>query len=242
MLEQVRQYRDNNEFPEEVSMEQVLQEDMLFRRHRKLREAEELTYEFTKDPALLHQYYVLRSLVFARTHGVDFEKEEDSFDTKSDTLIVRAGNQVLGGVRMTFSHPDKPTQLSMEKYGVKLQENLPELELAKNGYCEASRMAILEEYQTNDITTAFIRLMFQHCHSLGIKYAFSMSPNSLHRLYRITSRKLDYICRVVDNIHFPHNIDGIEGNGFKLLLFDVETSLTKNPKRNLTHRTLVSLA
>lgn len=205
-------------------MKYVENEDLMFERHRRVSKSPEFTYEFTKDPGLLQQYYSLRNRVFERTHGVNFPPVADAFDKVSDILVVRVGNQVVGGTRMTFKAPNKNTLVSLQKYNIDLPNDLPELKLDQSGYCDASKMAILEEYQTIDIMKNLINLMYQHCHKRGYRYAFSMCPTLVYRLYRLNINRLGYLCNVCETIKFPANVDGVSGDGFKLMMFDVGKS------------------
>ena len=229
MAQALQQDTNTEIFPEGLSMQHVVNEDLLFRRHKRLRNLPELTYEFTKDPALLQQYYMLRSLVFERSYGVSIEPEADVYDDESHILIARAGNQVVGGVRMTFKLPGNNSKISLSKYHIDIEAALPELNLGANGYCEAARMAVLEEYQATDITRKLMEIMFKHSHSLGIKHAFSMVPTAVYRLHRITCKKLGYKYELLDHVTLPSDVDGVDGKSFKLMLFDVGNSI-KSPK------------
>src|SRR5262245_61680552 len=60
-----------------------------------------LTFEFTRDPALLHQYYRLRENEFNSVMKLtDYSGAENEYDRKGHIMVVRTGNQVVGGARI----------------------------------------------------------------------------------------------------------------------------------------------
>jgi hypothetical protein len=218
---------------EKELMKLVDNEDLMFDRHRRLRKLPEITYEFTKDPGLLQQYYSLRGLVFSRTHGIDMPGIADSYDEKSEIIIAKLGDQVIGGTRLTFIKAGDDPSVSLNKYSIHLEKDMPELSLNKIGFCDASKMVILEEFQTRDIMKNLIDIMFRRCNEKGFKYAFSMCPTIVYRLYRLTINRLGYHSELCEKIRFPDNVDGVSGSTFKLMMFDIEKSFSISGNKKL---------
>ena len=71
-------------------------------------------FEFTRDPAYLHQYYLLRARL---SNGIatfsQIFAQADEADKRSHILVARRGNQVIAGVRLTVSGPRQPQPLPM---------------------------------------------------------------------------------------------------------------------------------
>ncbi len=229
MFEQGMQYRETTEFPEGASMEHVLQEEMMFRRHRRLREAEELTYEFTTDPALLHQYYVLRSILLYRAVGSEISTEADSYDERSHILVARKGNQVVGGVRLIIRDPrkgDKP--LWLERGGFSLADQLPQLELDKTPYCDFSRLAILEEFQQTGASLRMYEELYKLSSSYGVKYHFATATAPALRIQKRMLQKMGHHIYILPQVSVPER-DGDFGK-MRLILMTPKTEKPVTPE------------
>jgi len=239
MLEQATQYSENNEFLEGASMEHVLQEDMMFRRHRRLREAEELTYEFTTDPALLHQYYVLRSLIFDRALQVSLPAEADEIDQQSDILIARQGNQVVGGVRMQIIEPHSDTKTMINQYGGDAKKTLPNLDLDKKRYCELSRMVIPEEFQNSDVVSGIFSSLLERSLKEHIDYGLLIGMKSALRVHRKIFNRLGVDVSCIDKINVP-DAEELVGKDFGMIVVNnlsaSHYNATPKTKRVSSHR------
>lgn len=167
------------------SDDSALSEEYLTRKFlRPAHNLESVVYELTRDPGLLHQYYQLREQMFISVWGLDnFSGKEDEFDSKSDIMVARLGNQVIGGCRLTFSHPNHPLRLPMEKEFI-ISDLLPELPLEDCIHVEISRMAILPEFQNSLAMLEISRQLLMRGAQQKARYAFTLAPVPLARNYR----------------------------------------------------------
>ena len=107
---------------------------------------EPITFEFTQDPAILHQYYRLREIMYNKTFNVeDYHWGEDSYDRIGHILIARRGNLCLGGCRLIVREGDETWAMPMECEELNLRKTFPELSLDKVRHAEISRFAIMED-------------------------------------------------------------------------------------------------
>ena len=143
MLEQVTKNREVNDFPEGMSMQHVINEDLMFDRHRRLRTRPDAVYEFTTDLDLLHQYYVMRSIHLSKVLPTVVPAEADPYDERSEIMVVRIGRQVVGGARILLKRNPRDPALYIERGGFNLPDALPELDLNSVTYCEISKMFLL---------------------------------------------------------------------------------------------------
>jgi len=162
-----------------------LSEEYLTRRFlRPAHRLENITYELTRDPGLLHQYYLLREQMFISVWGLaNFSGMKDEYDDESDVMVARLGNQVVGGCRLTFSRPDSPRRLPMEKAFL-ICDLLPELPLEDCIHVEISRMAILPEFQNSLAMLEISRQLLKRGADQKARYAFTLAPVPLARNYR----------------------------------------------------------
>ena len=164
---------------------------------------DDVVYEFTKDPALLEQFYHLRRDMYLRTWGLSDFPLKDADDTRSHTLILRVGRQCVGGVRMIIRTPRSRKGLPMEQAGVSLENALEGVNLKRISYCEISRLARLPEYRGFEYTLGV------HCHlrrkalAHDVRYAFILSPGSNARMYRRTIVNEAEPYHILDHVKVP---------------------------------------
>lgn len=145
----------------------------------------ELVYEFTRDPGLLHQYFILRDQMFINVWGVEHSLAvKDEYDDKSHILVVRKGNQVVGGTRLTVSTPKHPQVMPMEGDDFNLRKVLPDLNLAQKKYGCISRMAVLPHGSEEDVVLEIFSHLYRKSIALGLSHWFAVSPKVTARMYR----------------------------------------------------------
>lgn len=203
----------------------------------KAREAkQEITFEFTRDPALLQQYYNLREQMYIRVWGLKhFAASEDALDKRSHILVARKGKYVIGGARITTRPPGSAKLLPMEKNGeVDLQALLPELHLSECKYAEFSRLAVDREY----LGGALSRLIYQQLNrksiALRIKHVFAIAPVVQARNYKKTYNAMGLNYKILTNVNVP---DREEYEGIRMCLsmldlsaFAADTATTLEPE------------
>lgn len=208
-----------------ASAEMDLTEKYLARRAQKLLPAkQEVKYEFTQDPGLLHQFYKLREEMFISVWGLKhFTGGEDAFDHSSHIIVARLGKQVIGGTRLTISSPAAPQALPMEHDDFKLSELFPDLGLVNRSYCEFSRAAILPDYQSGPVMPIGFAKAIQRAIAEGVDYAFTLSPIPMARNYRQTMQAFGFGWNIRSDIKIPER-ESFEGIRMVLSVMDLSKS------------------
>lgn len=135
---------------------------------------EAITYEFTRDPGFLHQYYRLRDQLFFSVWGLAaLPGAKDEYDERSDVLVARVGNLVIGGYRLTYNYPGTNRNLPMEKNGFSVRDALPDMRVDEVMSAEISSLAILPEYRSASVIAQLFRELSARCVQKKLRYAFS---------------------------------------------------------------------
>lgn len=157
---------------------------------RSTRKKKELVFEFTKDPGLLHQYHVIYEREFRAMHNPNYTHVEDDHDRRSHFLIVRRGNFVVGGARLSVKTPRQPQALPIEMNGFRVEEHFPYLGQKELSYGQVGRVCLLPEFR-DGLTT---RMIFWHIHrksvALGISELFGTATLVSVRSYRQSCRSI----------------------------------------------------
>ena len=109
-------------------------EESLTRRYGKTKKkSEELVFEFTRDPALIHQYHRIYEEQFRIVHhAVNYRSQQDEHDRNGYIMIVRDGNLCVGGARLSIKTPRKRQSLPIEMNEFRLSDYFPQLEQKLN--------------------------------------------------------------------------------------------------------------
>ena len=188
-------------------------------RHRALPREAQLTYEFTKDPGYLHQYYVIRAQLLNDTYGDAIPEQSDTYDQRSHILVVRKGRQVVGGARMTVRSPRKEGRLPLEGDDFDLVNVLPELHLENQKYCEFSRVAILPEFQNEGILAKMFQRFYEKCEAMNIRCGFSVAPRPITIMHRRLAREQGYNYTQFKELQLPERLTSVVR--LHLVMFDV---------------------
>lgn len=190
------------------SVAPALPENALERRYAEKVGPEQVTYEFTRDLGLLHQYYQLREQMFISVWGLKhFYGGKDKYDDISDILIARSGNLCVGGGRLTYSSPKNPIDTPIEYGDFRLQKLFPELDLGSKIYAECTRLALLPEYRTKEISFEIYRRIVQYHLRIKASYGFWVAPLPLARTYRQNCINLGFPCKIRLDIEIPDKED-----------------------------------
>jgi hypothetical protein len=160
----------------------------------------------TQDPALLAQYFELRSVVYRRHYphlAEDFGKEE-KLDSLSH-IVVGYQDRVVAGGRITVSRPGRPQRMPMEESGFRLAEALPDFGLGRRPFAEISRMTVDPAFAAG--RRCALGLIFELAHTianLGVDLAFSICPEPMVRLNEWNSRRCGVGFQVFREIPVPN--------------------------------------
>lgn len=183
---------------------------------RSMQPSPNVSYEFTEDAGLIHQYCILREQMFIKVWGLQhFCGKKDKFDDVSHIIIGRRGLQVIGGGRLTVSSPAMRRQLPMEGADLNLQALFPELDLQSHTYGEYSRLAILPEFRGGAVFMEGTRRFLRRTVAEGVEFAFNMAPLPLARTYRQALMSMGLNWQIRSDIVVP---DREEFEGIKMVI------------------------
>lgn len=206
------------------AVDTTLSEDYLARRFQRAgKTQQDVAYEFTRDPGLLHQYYRLREDMFIHVWGLKhFSGQEDMFDVISDIMVARKGLQCIAGGRLTVSSPQNRCLLPMEKDDLSLPSLFPELDLEETTYGEFSRLSILPEFRAGAVFPEMARRFIQKAISQGVEYAFNIAPAPLARSYRQTVQLFGLKWDICHHVQIPQRE---EYEGIQMVVSVMDLSL-----------------
>lgn len=181
-------------------------QESLVRKHDLAKNREPIVYEFTNDPALLHQYYRLREIMYRRMFKTDkFVGTEDVYDKISHILIARQGKLCIGGARLTIREPYEEFLLPMETEQFKLKEKLPQLGLEYGRHGEASRFAIMEGYNEREVMYNLSKLLCEKGLQQDLRYVFAKSTYPMARNWRMIGNRILNIDTQILDVEVPEN-------------------------------------
>lgn len=167
--------------PNEYTLER---EEALARRYSR-KPLPPLAFEFTRDPAYLHQYYRLRENEYNAFYGINpLSGAECEHDHTGHIMVVRMGNQIVGGARINTKTPRKRNLLPMEINGFRLENYFPQLERKQLSYGQACSMVLLPEFRGGDIVREMVKRVCTKGAALNLAVLFATCPISNARLYK----------------------------------------------------------
>ena len=134
---------------------------------------------------MLHQYYNIREQEFKSVYGAkNFKGEETEFDRDGEILIVRKGNQCVGGARLFISTPRLRKKLPLEINDFSLDKYFPELKQKEMSYGQASGFTLLPEFRGGDVTNMLFRRLYHRAIASNIDIIFAVTTILNARVYR----------------------------------------------------------
>ncbi|HLG63075.1 MAG TPA: GNAT family N-acetyltransferase [Ktedonosporobacter sp.] len=167
-----------------ASTRDMEREEEALRRHYSRNPYPELTFEFTRDPGLLHQYYRIRSDEYKAVHRVHLLATEGEEDRGSHILVVRRDNFCVGGIRINTRNPRKNYLLPIEIADFRLEKHFPQLLHGQMGYCQFGALVLLPEFRGAGITTELFRRVHNKAVALNCKMMFLFAPVFMVEHYR----------------------------------------------------------
>jgi len=149
------------------------------------RKKEELVFEFTRDPAMLHQYYRIYEDQFRAVHNAQRYEHtaEDEHDRRSHIIVARRGNLCVGGARLSVKTPRQPHLLPVEIDGFRLEDNFPHLKEKEMRYAQIGRFCLLPEFRGSSNTQMMLEHLYRKSVALGMDVVFGTAPLLNARVY-----------------------------------------------------------
>lgn len=203
MSEQMSQQMHEDD-SEALNFTGVLQAIETKREFNTYAKGEQVIYEFTEDPGLLHQYYRLREDRYNRTlKSEGYNWGEDFHDKLSYILIARRNRLCLGGCRLTIREGDETWMLPVENSEFNLRNTFPDLLLDSVRHAEISRFVVMDDNgDESNIFNGLCKAMYNKVITSDIRYLFAVSSYSLARNWRAVSNSFGVKnTRIIENIH-----------------------------------------
>ena len=182
-------------------------EDVFIRDTKKLSwQNEPVVYEFTNDPALLHQYYRLREEMYRKTFQTEqFSGTEDVYDKISHILIARKGRLCIGGCRLTIREAHEEFLLPMESDSFRLRQELPDYSLNQCRHGEVSRFAVMAGESEKEVIFTLAKLIAEKAVQLDLDHAFTRSTHTMARIWRMSGKAPGVKAKILNNVDIPVN-------------------------------------
>ena len=164
-----------------------------FRKNRKSYDKSELVYEFTRDPALLHQYTMLYKAECRVANDPEFQKADEELTRKSLVFVVRSGSLVVGGARITIKTPRHNILLPLEIGEFRLEKVFPELAIRQMRYAEFSRIVLLPDYRADGIMVEMFSMFCRKSIAAYLDVFFAAAP-------LVNTRMFSYCCNRVPGL------------------------------------------
>lgn len=144
-----------------------------------------LIFEFTRDPALLHQYYGIYEEQFRAVHNATrySHSEEDEHDRHGHIVVARIGNQCVGGARLSVKTPRQPHLLPVELNDFRLEHHFPELAQKQMRYGQVGRFCLLPDFRGGQNTRMLLWHLYRKAAALNLDIIFGTAPMSNARVY-----------------------------------------------------------
>lgn len=142
----------------------------------------QIQFEFTRDPALLKQFYRIYENEFKAVLNADYRHDpDDEHDRDGLFLLGRQGDQCIGGARLSVKTPQHPALLPIEMNDFRIEDLFPHLRQKQLSYAQIGRLCLSPEFRGGSAT----RMMFWHFFSkavaLDLDMIFATAPRIIAR-------------------------------------------------------------
>jgi hypothetical protein len=165
-----------------------------------------ISYEFTKSPELLKQYYKIREECYREDLGLEkFSGAEDESDRIGYIAVARAGEKVIGGAKLIIATPNSGIALPLEADHFMVRDLMPELNGDKVSFCEITRFAIIPSFRIGgEVFSKLTEMILTKAKNDGCHYQLSVAPLAQARTYRMISKKLGFSPVIRTDIEVPY--------------------------------------
>ena len=141
----------------------------------------------------IEQYFAIREQTYKTAIGANFYAGEDENDSKSHIVLALAGDNCIGGIRITVSSPEKPMTLPTECNVFQFSKIYGELDFSNLTYCEATRLAILPDFSNGSVLPRLFEEATRFgTQELGVEMVFGRSASTQTRAFRTHYKNMGY--------------------------------------------------
>lgn len=168
--------------------------------------AHNISYEYAETQEDLNTYYQIREEAYRDIlQEKNFSGAEDEFDRYSFILLIKAGNRVVGGARLTVSDAADNRLMPLEADGFDIKSHFPQLDFSKIRYCEMSRLALLPEFRNGVISQEIHQKFIDLCREKNIHVGFARTTPLQQRRTKTIFSNLGHNMIIRRDIKLPHN-------------------------------------
>lgn len=163
-----------------------------------------VSFELSREPRMLQQYYRIREQCFRSELGVaGFDGGEDCYDGLSDVLVIRDGDRCIGGVRMLDPSKLPGHRLPFEAGDVDIRRYLSIEQEPLSQYCQWSRLAIDPKYRNKVDLLQFCNALTESAKNKGFLYSLYISEGIRTRLFMKLHKKLGFDYHILEDVEVP---------------------------------------
>lgn len=155
----------------------------------------QISYELTKDPKLLEEYYQVRGRCYQQELKLSsFDGSEEPADRYGDIFVAKDDRGCLGGARIVGSENGLFSNLSFA-------DLMEQLNLLPGQCCIWERLAVSHTFRESQRQPEFCDYLIQTSRALGYDYAFMVSSVRNARFYRLCHSTLNIpfqICHQIE--------------------------------------------
>ncbi len=141
----------------------------------------------------IEQYFAIREETYKTSVGANFYAGEDEYDGKSHIVLALAGDNCIGGIRITVSSPENRMALPTEKDGFQFKTIYDKIEFEDLTYCEATRLAILPDFRNSNVLPMLFEAATKYAIDvLGVEMVFGRAANLQTRIFQTHYRNMGY--------------------------------------------------
>lgn len=154
----------------------------------------QISYEITKDPKLLEEYYQVREQCYQRELKLpSFDGSEEASDRYGDIFVAKDNSRCLGGARIVGNESGLFSSLSFF-------DLMEQLNLLPGQCCVWERLAVSHTFRESQRQPEFCDHLIQTSRSLGYDYAFMVSSVRNARFYRLCHSTLNIPFQICHDI------------------------------------------
>jgi len=136
-----------------------------------------ISFEFTKDPGLLCQYYNIRERELKSVYyAPSFNGDETDYDRNGHVLVAKMDGFCIGGARLFITSPRRPALLPLEINDFRIDKYFPELKQKEMTYAQVSWLSLLPQFDSDANKLKMVRHLFRKAAANGVKKLFAVSP------------------------------------------------------------------
>ncbi len=184
---------------------------------RKKVDMSEVSFQLTKDPELLQQYYDLRERNYRAKLGFEnYNGQETDYDKTGDIFLEVLNGKTVFGARVDFSNKNKLMYNDNPDNGFYYKDVIKKFDQSFQDHDIYSEICglVFDGKIENHAFIKFFNNLVEHSISQKARYVVGIAYPSFYKMYKIMFTRIGYDFVIFDNIKL--NVDGYGPNKFGL--------------------------